>query len=271
VFIFGQLHGEMRIIGTTSGLSGPTFRTVDWVISRTRHFVVYHSPYQLEGADRRGLQDLEYQRSAFARKFHVKLPPVANYFLYPQQHLIAPLTGGVCGSNPDNVGCTLQGSNPPTIHSSEWVSFHEPIHVYQTVMEPKGYTAPLFIAEGMAVALENRGVDPRLSDYCSEVAYVPLDDCASYAIANVRPSSLLSDTGFRAADPGYAYSLAGSFVKYLILRYGYRPFGAFYYAIASQPKDRVSDYEVASHRVFHTSVEQLLSSWRAVLCHGSCG
>jgi hypothetical protein len=201
----------------------------------------------------------------------VKLPPVAAYYLYPDQTMIARLTNGTCGSNPDNVGCTVQQARPPTIHASEWVSYHEPIHVYQTVMEPKGYTAPLFIAEGMAVALEDRDVDPRLSDYCSEVAYVPLDDCAQYAITNVKPRSLLSDSGFNAADAGYAYSLGGSFVKYLILRYGYRAFGKFYYDLAAQPKDRVRDYDVATYRVYHASIDSLLSGWRRQLCQSGCG
>jgi hypothetical protein len=271
VFVFSAGQHGMRIVSTASGLQGTTYRSASWAVSLTKHFVVYHSPYQLVGADRAGLRDLEFQRTEFARKFGVKLPPMTHYYLYPAQWLIPRLTDGVCGSNPDNVGCTLQHLDPPTIHTSEWVSFHEPIHVYQTVMEPHGYTAPLFIAEGMAVALEDRSVDPRLSDYCSEVAYVPLDECASYAINNVSPKSLLSDAGFGKADAGYAYSLAGSFVKYLILHYGYRSFAKFYYEIAAQPKDRVVDYEVATHHVFHTSIEHLLSAWTSRLCHGTCG
>ena len=271
LFEFSSGPRGARIVGTISGLHGTNYRNVNWTISRTKHFIVYHSPYQLVGADKTGLADLEYQRAVFARKFGVKLPPRAACYLYPEQRLIAVWTSRFCGSNPDNVGCTVQGALPPTIHTSEWVSFHEPIHVYQTVMEPPRYTDPLFIAEGMAVALEDKEVDPRQSDYCSEVAYVPLDTCARFAIGNVKLISMLPDTGFDAADPGYAYSLAGSFVKYLILRFGYRPFGKFYYLLAAQPKDRVSDYNVATQRVFHTSIEQLLRDWSNQLCGAGCG
>jgi hypothetical protein len=271
VFIFGSGPGGMRIVGLATGLHGTTFRNTNWAISRTAHFIVYHSPFQLLGSDRQGLVDLESQRRAFARKFGLTLPPRIDYYLYPNQRLIARLTDGTCGSNPDNVGCTLQFEVPPTIHASEWVSFHEPIHAYQTVMEPKGYTAPLFISEGMAVALEDRNVDPRQSDYCSEVAYVPLDECAQYAVMSVRPIDLLSDAGFNHADAGYAYSLGGSFVKYLILHYGDRPFAKFYYALAAQPKDRVQDYDVAAHRVFHTGIQALLHSWQVALCRTGCG
>jgi hypothetical protein len=271
LFEFASGAKGTRIAGTITGLHGTNYHNVNWAISRTKHFIVYHSPYQLVGADKAGLADLEYQRSVFARKFGVKLPPLAAYYLYPEQRLIAQWTSRFCGSNPDNVGCTVQGAVPPTIHASEWVSFHEPIHVYQTVMEPPRYTDPLFIAEGMAVALEDKQVDPRLSDYCSEIAYVPLDTCAKFAIDNVKLMSLLPDTGFNAADPGYAYSLAGSFVKYLILRFGYRTFGRFYYVLAAQPKDRVLDYNVATHRVLHASIQQLLHDWSDQLCGAGCG
>ena len=271
IFVFALRPSGMHIVGTTTGLHGTSFRTTNWSISRTAHFVVFHSPYQLLGSDRQGLANLEYQRARFAKEFGIKLPPVADYYLYPEQSMIAKLTNGTCGSNPDNVGCALQEARPPIIDASEWVSYHEPIHIYQTAMEPKGFTDPLFIAEGMAVALEDREADPRLSDYCSELAYVPLDDCAEYAITGTKPLDLLSDAGFDGADPGYAYSLGGSFVKYLILHYGYRPFGRFYYVLAAQPKDRVHDYNVAAHRVFHTSIQNLLHAWQVQLCKAGCG
>jgi hypothetical protein len=270
LFEFASNAGGARIVDTITGLHGSNYHNVNWAISRTKHFTVYHSPYQLTGADKMGLADLEHQRAVFARKFGVKLPALAAYYLYPEQRLIARWTSHFCGSNPDNVGCTVQQAVPPAIHASEWVSFHEPIHVYQSVMEPPRYTDPLFIAEGMAVALEDKQVDPRLSDYCSEIAYVPLDTCAKFAIANVKLLSLLPDTGFKAADPGYAYSLAGSFVKFLILRFGYRTFGRFYYVLAAQPKDRVLDYNVATHRVLGASIQQLLHDWSDQLCGSGC-
>jgi hypothetical protein len=123
----------------------------------------------------------------------------------------------------------------------------------------------------MAVALEDREVDPRKSDYCSEVAYVPLDECAQYAITQTRPIGLLSDVGFDKADAGYAYSLGGSFVKYLILTHGYRPFGAFYYDLAAQPHDGVMDYTVAAERVYHVTIRALLHDWQTSLCRTGCG
>jgi hypothetical protein len=129
---------------------------------------------------------------------------------------------------------------------------------------------PLFIAEGMAVALEDRELDPRLSDYCSDLSYVPLDSCAQQSIGDVQPISLLRDSGFKKADPGDAYALAGSFVKYLILTYGYHPFGRFYYVLAAQPSDREKDYNIATQSVYHASVRQLLAAWRAQLCTTMC-
>jgi len=45
--------------------------------------------------------------------------------------------------------------------------------------------------------------------------------------------------------------------------------GAVKYADLS--KDRVSDYNVATQRVFHTSIEQLLRDWSNQLCGAGCG
>lgn len=271
VFVFTRDGGRTVISGVDAGLTGDSFRTVNWVVSRTRHFVVYHSPYQLAGSDRQGLQDMEHQRADFIRRFKVRLPPVAVYYLYPDQKLIGPLTGGMCGETPDNVGCTVPDTQPPSIHASEWVSYQELIHVYQTVMSPKGYSAPLFIGEGMAVALEDRNADPNTSDYCSELAYIPLDTCAQVAAGSARPMEMLTDDGFSHADPGYAYAVAGSFVKYLIETYGDRRFVRFYWVLSAQPKDTVNDYNVATRRVYGQSIQVLLSSWQTALCRGGCG
>jgi hypothetical protein len=265
-----------RITGMATGIRGTSYRSASWSLSRTTHFWIYHSPYRLRGRDRRFLGALEAQRATFEQRFGVKVASTIAYYYYPEQRLLAPLTAGACGTSPGFVGCADPDTQPPTIHTSEWPSFHEPIHIYQAALEPppKGkieYVAPLFIAEGMAVALEDRQVDPRLSDYCSDLSYVPLDSCAQQSIGDVEPMSLLRDGGFNRADPGDAYSLGGSFVKYLILKYGYRTFGKFYYVLAAQPSDRERDYDVATHAVYRQSIRQLLGSWRSALCRsGVC-
>ncbi|MGH8192201.1 MAG: hypothetical protein ACREP2_12220 [Rhodanobacteraceae bacterium] len=263
-----------RIVGTTTGLQGSYFTRATWSVTRENHFILYHSPYQIAGSDRDVIADLEYQRSMFARKFGVRLPPLAAYYLYPTPALMARLTARACGANPENVGCTNPFASPPTIQTIEWPSYHEPIHIYERALEPKPrgrihWVAPLFIAEGMAVALEDKTVDPRLSDYCSDLLYVPLDECADVALRHIDPQVLLRDKGFKHADAGYAYALSGSFVKYMILKYGYHAFGRFYYRLAAQPTDGKSDYDVAAKAVYHRSIEQLLWSWDKQLRSGS--
>lgn len=277
IYAFGWIRARWRIVGTETGLSGETYETANWVVTHSKHFIVYHSPYQLAGSDRNFLQELERERAAFVREFHRQVPGVATYHLYPDQGTMNRLTRGTCGRKPGNVGCTDPYSNPPSIQASIWPSFHEPIHVYQRAFEPppgRGdlvYVAPLFIGEGMAVALEDEEANPRLSDYCSsELRYVPLDSCAVQAFSDVNAVSLLSDTGFGRADPGDAYSLGGSFVKYLMLRFGFTAFGKFYYTLAAQPKDRIADYDVASGSVFHFHIQRLLADWKRSLCHSTC-
>jgi hypothetical protein len=275
IYIFNLLGMQTRVLGTTTGIQGSNFTNVRWSVTRSKHFVVFHSPYEVQGSDRQYLADLEHQRIQVERKFGVLLPPLASYYLYPQTSLMARLTTRTCGAHPDNVGCTNPYTRPPSIQTSVWPTYHEPIHVYELALEPgvvrtTFLVAPLFIAEGTAVALEDREADPRLSDYCSILVYVPLDVCAQVGIGLTRPLDLLSDRGFKRAEAGNAYALSGSFVKYLILKYGYRPFAKFYYKLAAQPSDSVKDYNVATYSIYHASVTQLLQAWRHEVCAHGC-
>lgn len=277
IYVFGSGPTAGRIVGTAPGITGTTYLHATWSLSESAHFVVYHSPYEVRASDRATLLLLEYQRRQFARKFGVTLAPRIAYYFYPLQRLMSPLTGHTCGTTPTSVGCADPDRRPPTIHSSEWPTYHEPIHIYELALEPRHvpgkpeFVAPLFIAEGTAVALEDKEVDPRLSDYCSDLIYVPLDSCAQQAMADVKPIQLLSDSGFGKANAGDAYSLGGSFVKYLILRYGYRRFGRFYYVLAAQPLDRERDYDVAAETVYHQRIRVLLAAWQRKLCrNGAC-
>jgi hypothetical protein len=270
IYRFSASGPHARILRTESGLSGDSYLTATWEVTRTAHFTVYHSPFQLVGADRSYLTAIEHQRTLFARRFRVKLPPTATYYLYPNVSLMKAMTHGACGGTPGEIGCTSPYVHPPVIQDVIQATFHEPIHVFELALEPKRYEDPLFIAEGTAVALEDRELDPRLSDYCSVLAYAPLDDCARVAVTEVDPLKLLTDQGFRSSDAGAAYSLGGSFVKYLILKYGYYRFGRFYYKLAAQPKDRILDYNVAAHAIFRQSIQKLLGSWKQTLCRAGC-
>jgi hypothetical protein len=278
VYQFAVGKNGARIVGKTSGISGANYKQANWRVTRTAHFLFYHGPYQLMGSDRKAVSDLEYERAQFIRKFGVKLPAHAAYYVYPDTQLMDRMTKGSCGSIPENIGCTNPFATPPTIQAAAvWPSFHEPIHVYQLALAPParpGSTyvnvAPRFISEGMAVALEDRELDPRLSDYCSDITYAPLDKCGRAAARHVKPLSLLTDDGFGNAPAGYAYALSGSFVKYLILRYGYRPFGTFYYRLAAQPTDHQSDYDVAALAVYHKPIAPLLDQFIHVLCARGC-
>lgn len=262
--------GSARFAGSVSGIQGTSYHSAQWSVSRTQHFTIYHSQYQLAGVDRAGLTALEQQRVAFEREFGVHLADRTAYYLYPTVALMDRMTHGSCGASADNVGCTNPYTTPPTIQAALWPTFHEPIHVYELAFTPlaKGdmhYVAPLFVGEGMAVALEDRNADPRLSDYCSDLAYAPLDACASEALPHVQPMSLLSDKGFHHANPFYAYSLGGSFAKYLMLKYGYHRYGRFYYRLAAQPSDTVADYNVASRFVYRAGIQQLIHAWTAAV------
>lgn len=275
LYLFGMRNGALRILSTVQGVCGSSYTQATWEVTRTQHFIVYHSPFQLAGSDHVYLTYLERQRALFAARFRVRLAPIAAVYLYPSQPLMRTLTHGACGRSSNEIGCTDPFDSPPAIQTTMGAFYHEPIHVYERSISPpnKGrevYYAPLFIGEGTAVALEDRQLDPRLSDYCSDLDYAPLDDCARIAVADVNPMSVLSDTGFNRANPGDGYALGGSFVKFLILRGGYYRFGRFYDVLAAQPKDRVQDYDVAARQVYGQNIQGLISAWRRSLCSRGC-
>ena len=275
IFLCSTAGKVARILGRAGKIPGRSYRQANWDVTRTQHFLVYHSPYQLVGTDRIYLRNIEHQRALFAARFKVRLPAMATYYLYPSQAEMRRLTGGGCGARPGEIGCTSPFSNPPTIQATLQATYHEPIHVYELALLPSPshgfvYLEPLFIAEGTAVALEDRELDPRLSDYCSNLDYAPLDECAREAVRDVDPVTLLSDRGFKHADAGEAYALGGSFVKYLILHGGYPRFGRFYHALAAQPNDSAADYDVASRSVYGKPIRTLLSEWKSDLCRSGC-
>jgi hypothetical protein len=276
IFLFQRQKGGIRIIGTTDGVQGRTFDAATWTLTKSAHFLVYHSPYQLAGADAEVVANLEAQRSLFERKFRVKVASSIAYYLYPSRSMMADMSRGACGTTAEFVGCALPYGHPPLIHTIEWPSYHEPIHVYELALEPpirkngEVFLEPLFIAEGTAVALEDRQLDPRISDYCSDLTYIPLDSCAQQVESSTSPLSALSDRNFLHGDLGSEYLVAGSFVKYLILHYGYGRFGKFYYTLAAQPKDTFRDYDAAAHIVYHTGIRSLVSHWSAALCSSGC-
>jgi hypothetical protein len=275
IFVFERTKSGVRIAGTATGIRGTRYDAASWTLTRSAHFLIYHSPYQLAGPDVSVLRGLEAERSEFERKFGVKVATRIAYYLYPTQPMMAGMDGGACGTSSEYVGCALPYARPPLIHTIEWPSYHEPVHVYEVALEPPvrngtGYYEPLFIAEGTAVALEDRQFDPRLSDYCSDLVYIPLDECARQAVGQTSPLNALSDKGFQKGNLDDEYLEAGSFVKYLILHYGFRRFGKFYYTLAAQPKDTLHDYDVAARTVYHTDTRALLRAWRAALCRSGC-
>lgn len=276
IFSFSLSGKSAKVVGQVTGLRPPHAVKPVWKVTKTAHFIIYHSPYQLVGKDKWLVQALEQQRSDLIREFKVRVVPRAIIYVYPTVSTMSQLSHGACGSKHGELGCTLPLNDPPLVLTTVRALFHEPIHVYELSMAPPVrphrpvYVAPLFISEGTAVALEDSKADPHFSDYCSDLDFAPLDACARIAIRHVQLRSLVSNSGFRSLPSDFAYSLGGSFVSYLIHSHGYESFKVFYYRLAAQPKDRLSDYDVASRSVYKTDTMSLLTAWRATLCAGGC-
>jgi len=113
--------------------------------------------------------------------------------------------------------------------------------------------SPVFFAEGIAVALTS---EARWGDR-------GIDDVARAVLASgARLEPFLRS--FENQDPRLAYPLAGSFVAFLLDRYGIDPLVAFLRECGPSPRR----YEGAFRRAFGRSVANATIAWQAALRDG---
>jgi hypothetical protein len=132
------------------------------------------------------------------------------------------------------------------IDSSRDFHPHELVHA---VTGREGHP-PVFFAEGLAVALTSRGVWNGRD----------IDAVAASEMAKRKTLEPFLTT-FMDQDPAIAYAVAGSFIAYLLDRYGIAPMLAFVRGCGRYPEA----YESAFRRAYGGSVARLSIEWGAWL------
>lgn len=139
---------------------------------------------------------------------------------------------------------------------------HEIVHVYtDTVGRPSD-----FFNEGIAVAMQT---DPVAGNLASVFNGQNVHDaCRSYLVANTLPRPLanyVTTTSFRnLTDSVFSYRVAGSFVRYLIDRYG-MPAVLDFFRQAGGRDETLSTIRTRAERVFGRTLEELEADWHAFL------
>ena len=176
-------------------------------------------------------KDIEKRLERLATELGTPDVPHVDYYHYESASDIAAITGYFVD------GVTF--ANVHQVHSTNDATDHELVHI---LTEQLGHPGTFF-QEGLAVALGNRG---RLHGH-------NVDDVARRAASGIPVSALIAR--FDTIDPEKGYSIAGSFVKFLIKRHGVDTVARFFHACSGQPT------ATAFTAVFGSSLDAEGAAW----------
>ncbi len=190
-------------------------------IYHTPHFEIYYDPSEISAARMKIVaKEHEFRYMQFAETLQVQVPTKIRSYLYPSPEKKAELTG----ARYTNVAPVWLAQ--PQIHvlwsSYEGVMPHELAHVFSREFALPVVRATFLVGliEGFAVAVEPPEGMPEPHDQVAAILLDPktaqwLGEDLSLAVAEK-----LSPTGFWRGRGAVSYTTMGSFVRFLIDRYG---------------------------------------------------
>jgi hypothetical protein len=197
---------------------------------QTERILVYSRPDQGVDAAR-----LERSLSRVERLLGQRFAGRLVYYHHSQREEVASATGR------DADGVTF--ADLPEVHAVEKVTDHELVHAVAWQLGNPGS----FFQEGLAVTIGDRG-----RWWGRDV------NKAARKVAGKTPLSALV-ARFDPAEPGEGYYVAGSFVSWLVERYGIERVGEFFRSCDG------ANTGAAFARVFGLTLDEAGVSWRATL------
>ncbi|MBI4862121.1 MAG: hypothetical protein HY815_17975 [Candidatus Riflebacteria bacterium] len=205
---------------------------------RTEHFDLFYQPApyisrQIRAVARRA----EWSRHQLARHWPIRPTERVRIYVMDQEHLVA-LTG------------MTPHANVRTIFITPWaatsnVLLHELVHAFTIDLEPHPFV--IFsrgLSEGLAHAHER--------DYLLAREAHTAQAAALEARSLPPARQFMGAAGFWKVEEGQAYEAAGSFVGFLVLKYGIQKLFALYRGLEFAP-------------VYGRSIDELDQEWRAFL------
>lgn len=236
----GAVTARLGIVLTCSGkawFDDVTFQAygdIEWTTKKTNRFVFYHEPNDPPSAE--AVQDLEMHLTLLELRLELKFPRKIRYYKYSSRERKVEITGKPGSAHFESDG----------VHALHYRDRHEIIHV---LMEQMGNSLPFF-AEGIAVYLagpwNNKNIHANAVELANEGRLVSIQ-------------SLLERRGFLSQPMEATYPQAGSFVGFLIERFGIEKFKKFY--PLSEPYETYWDTISRFKSVYGETVEELEDRW----------
>lgn len=218
---------------------------------RTAHFDIYYDPQSMdEDVVARVADEHEYHYARLADRLDVEISERIRSYVYPDPAVKAALTG----ARYTNVAPVWLPA--PQVHLLEdeldAVFPHELAHVFSRAFGLPVINASLAVGlvEGLAVAMEPPSGRPSTHDQVA--ADLLWNDGASSDQLTENMVARLKPLGFWTGRGAVSYTTMGSFVSFLIERYGTERFKRAY------PYGRLSD-------IYGKRVETLVSEWEAYI------
>lgn len=152
-------------------------------------------------------------------------------------------------------------ANSFTLHTIWSTDNHETVHLYASTFANPGPVA--LFNEGLAVAHQ---VNPPVGDFVPKWSGTPVDDLArSFKAAGrlIPLGSIIETSGFRTFDSNVTYPESGSFVKFVLGRFGLPAVKEFFRRGA--PADNAATVRQTFQAVFGRSFDQCEQDWLAAL------
>lgn len=233
-----------------NGATGPTTTTPLPFVRETPTMRIYHEPGDTVDAD----WQEAYNAWALTR-LGLQVAQKVDYRKYLSREAMGRFTGN---ANTNGFAEPAQWR----FHTIWPRDNHEIIHVYTaTVGRPSD-----FFNEGIAVAMQT---DPATGNLASVFDGQNVHDaCRGYLAANTLPRPLanyVTTTPFRnLPDSVFSYRFAGSFVRYLIDRYG-MPVVLDFFRQAGGRDESLAAIRTRAERVFGRTLEDLEADWHTFL------
>lgn len=197
----------------------------------TEHYIFH---YEHASAAERDIALIAHTQESVYKHISLMLGPSMkekiHYYLYDSSEDVGRECERRFGEYTPFNGCTVSKNEILAVYNDETqcIGFHEDTHI---LMFTLGFSASSFLEEGIACAMDGLwwGIDN-----AAWVAYLRKNKlCPS-----VKELLLLSRDDFYAVEDRIAYPLAGSFVSYLLMRFGKESFRQLYLAEDYRTEDR---------------------------------
>jgi tetratricopeptide (TPR) repeat protein len=228
----------------------------EWEVAESKHLRIHYRRGSAADTDiDRILAAHEEVYSKICGLLRVEVPKKIGYFLFSSQDEATRCNGALLNSSDRSRQVFALYSDS----LKRATTAHELTHVIAYSICPLSTRQRLeFLSEGLAEAMVGRFERPLQRGSPDELATKLIEQGQVPAL-----SELLSNQRFKTMDPSITYTVAGSFVDWLLSTYGIQRFKTIYKGLS--PRHTPEQVDTILTEVYGRDLEQLKSDWLAYL------